>query len=107
MRSRPTWQLDECPAWCSVEHAEGDHPDDRVHRSPGVAVPVVARRTSFEGAGIVRGSEAAELEVALARVDGESQTWLYAGEGPRSAIEVTVESAERLAAVIEAVLRSR
>lgn len=107
MRSRPTWQLDECPGWCAVEHAEGDHPDDRVHRSASVAVPVIARRTWFEGAGILRDSEAVELEVALARVDGEAQTWLYAGEGPGSAIEVTVESAERLVEAMGAALRSR
>lgn len=107
-QSRPSWQADPCPSWCTGDHAEQDHPDDRVHRGRALTVPVVARRTWFEGGGIRRSAEATEFEVAVSRVDGESETWLYVGAGPAVSIEVTTESAERLArAVSEALVRSR
>lgn len=102
---RPSWQLDACPGWCAGGHQEGDHPDDRVHRSSDLAVPVVARRTWFEGGGIRRAAQSTAFEVGLGRVDGEPQTWVYVGDGPGRSFEVTHESAERLAARIEAVLR--
>ena len=104
---RPSWQTDPCPRWCAGGHEESDHPDDRVHRSCAVPVPVVARRTWFEGARLYRHEEAAEFDVALGRVDGEGETWLYVGDGPARSIEVTAESAERLLAAIGAALRSR
>jgi len=75
-----------------------------VHRSAAVSVPVVARRTGFEGARILRATEATELDVALSRVDGEEQTWLYAGNGPAMAIEVSAESGRALARAITSVL---
>lgn len=107
MLSRPSWQVDECPSWCTGEHREADHPDDRVHRGVPITVPVVARRTWFDAAGIRRDSEATDFEVALSRVDGDDETWLYAGSGPAAAIDVTAESAQRLVRAIDAVLRSR
>ena len=104
VQSRPSWQVDACPPWCAVDHGEHDHPDDRVHRSAPESVPVVARHTGFEGVRIRRTAEAAELDVALSRVDGEWQTWLYVGSGPAMAIEVSAESGRRLARAISAVL---
>ena len=97
-RSRPSWQVDPCPAWCAGGHRESDHPDDRQHRSASIAVPVVVRRTTLESARLVRTAEAAEFEVGLSRADGESDTWLYLGEGPGASIEVSAESARRLLA---------
>ena len=106
--ARPSWQVDLCPQWCVGGHAEHDHPDDRVHRSAALSVPVVVRRTSFSGPEAHRSTEAAEFEVAVSRVDGETETWAYVGEGPRMFIEVTTESAARLiGAVGDAVIRSR
>lgn len=107
MQHRPSWQADDCPPWCTVAHHERDHPDDRVHRGSPVSVPVVHRRVRFDAAGIHRDAETAEFDVALSRVDGEAETWLYAGAGPALAIDVTAESAERLARAIGEVLRSR
>jgi hypothetical protein len=106
--TRPSWQVDPCPAWCAGGHAEHDHPDDRVHRSPAVAVPVVTRRTAFDGPELRRSTQAAEFEVAVSRVDGEKETWAYVGDGPAMFIEVTTESAARLIdALGDAVIRSR
>lgn len=51
-RTRVSWLTEACPPWCTREHAEGDHPEDRYHQSepsiltvvagPGDAVPVTA-----------------------------------------------------------------
>ena len=79
-----------------------------MHRSAPETVPVVARHTGFEGVRIRRSAEAAEFDVALSRVDGQWQTWLYVGSGPAMAIEVSAESGRALARAIEEVLtRSR
>ena len=107
VESRPSWQVDACPSWCRGDHGEHDHPDDRVHRSDSVAVPVVGRRTVFEGASIRREVHATEFDVALSRPDGECETWLYVGAGPAMSLDVTAESAERLVRHIVDTLRSR
>jgi len=106
--TRPSWQLDACPHWCTGGHAEHDHPDDRVHRSAALAVPVVARRTIFDSGELRRSERATEFEVAVSRVDGETATWAYVGDGPAMFIEVTLESAARLVdALGDALVRSR
>ena len=107
MESRPSWQVDACPSWCRGDHREHDHPDDRVHRSDSVLVPVVGRRTWFEGAGMRREVQATEVDVALSRLDGECEIWLYVGSGPAMSLDVTAESAERLVRSIVDTLRSR
>ena len=105
--SRPSWQVDECPPWCAGGHHELDHPDDRVHRSSWAAVPVVARRSWFEGEVLRRTAEGAEFEVGLSRIDGEQDVWLYVGSGPALSIEVTAESAERLVVAMGELLAAR
>ena len=100
VESRPSWQTDACPPWCVGGHGELDHPDDRVHRSRSVVVPVVARHTWFEGALLRRSADAVDFDVAISQVDGESDIWLYVGAGPAASIEVTLESAERLVRAI-------
>ncbi len=102
--SRPSWQVGECPPWCASEHQERDHPDDRVHRSHSVAVPVTVRQTSFVGASIRREAGPSELEIALSRIDGDAETWVYVGDGPARNLELTVESGERVLRAISAVL---
>ena len=96
MDRRPSWQSEPCPAWCVGGHQENDHPDDRVHRSTSFPVPVVLRRSEPEGERMARRIEHDDFEVALSRVDGESDTWLYVGNGPGMHLDVTVESARRL-----------
>lgn len=90
--------------WCAGGHDESDHPDDRVHRSRAVAVPVIARLTRFEGERLVRLEEPAEFDVALGRSDGKRETWVYVGDGPGRSIEVTAESALRLFTAVSRVL---
>ncbi len=79
---RPSWQLDDCPAWCAVEHREDDHPDDRSHRTDAPTVPVIARSRRFDD-GLVFETEATEFEVGAPRRDGDAETSIYAGESAR------------------------
>jgi hypothetical protein len=93
---RPTWQVDRCPSWCAVSHSEHDHPDDRVHRSLGTAVPVTARRAHLGPERVEYRVDHVELEVGASRVDGERTTWFYVGAGPGQHIEVSLADAGRL-----------
>jgi hypothetical protein len=50
--ARAVWQSEPCPPWCSGEHHDDDHPDDRYHDSPSVQVPVtVMERDHAAGPG--------------------------------------------------------
>jgi hypothetical protein len=102
---RPSWQRDECPAWCAVDHREDDHPDDRSHRTDTPAVPVIARARRFDD-GLVFETGAMEFEVGVSRPDGEVDTWIYVGAGPGQQLEVSRESAKRLLRALDAQLRA-
>lgn len=93
---RPTWQVDDCPPWCAGRHLENDHPDDRVHRSAGTTVPVIARRQYLGDEWVEYSVQDVDFEVGASRVDGESATWIYVGSGPAQSIEVTPDGASRL-----------
>jgi hypothetical protein len=92
---RPSWQLDDCPAWCVVDHREDDHPDDRVHRTDAPSVPVIARSRRFDP-DLTFEVDAADFEVGVSRRDGDVETWIYVGGGSGQQIEITRESAARL-----------
>jgi hypothetical protein len=38
---RPSWLLEPCPAWCTREHEEDDHPEDRYHASEATCLPAI------------------------------------------------------------------
>lgn len=38
---RPSWQRGPCPTWCSRDHQEDDHPEDRLHQSAGTVIPAM------------------------------------------------------------------
>jgi hypothetical protein len=96
MEERPTWQVDPCPEWCAGAHAENDHPDDRVHRSAGIAVSAVLRSKRLGPARVEFDEVADEVEVGLARADGHRATWLYVGAGPGREIELSLDTASRV-----------
>jgi hypothetical protein len=96
MAELPTWQVDPCPEWCADVHREDDHPDDRVHRSEGIAVPAVIRSRRLTATRVVFDVEATAVEVGISRVDGDSDTWLYMGAGPGRELEVSVGTAPHL-----------
>lgn len=88
----PTWLAsDPCPSWCEGDHTAEEHPEDCSHAA-AVHVPVVHIPISSAEA------EAAEYVVVMRRHAGQTDTWVYIGEGEdiSGAVEVTVESALRL-----------
>jgi hypothetical protein len=102
---RPSWQLDDCPAWCEIDHREEDHPDDRVHRTEAPSVPVIARSRRFDD-GLRYEVGAMDFEVGVSRRDGEVETWIYVGGETGQQIEVTRESAARLLRALDVQLRA-
>lgn len=114
---RPTWQVDTCPPWCVVLHAEDDLEGDRVHVSTSMSVP--ARQLLGGAARPVharpdevppRSPESldrtahADLAVAVHRRDGARTTWVYAGDGSVQLLELTAESWARLVPALDRAL---
>jgi hypothetical protein len=97
---RPSWQRDACPAWCTATHRENDHADDRVHHSDGITVATVGWRRHVVGDKIVTTDKNVDLEVGIARDDGQQTTWLYIGSGPASSVEVALSAADELVGAI-------
>lgn len=87
--SKPTWQDDECPSWCATQHREDDLPEDRVHDSPPVYVPVVVGPPP----------EAAELLIITSRRCGTTDDWTFVGRPDQTvhAFTISPESARRMA----------
>jgi len=103
--ARPSWLTEDCPAWCSADHAEQAYAGDRVHTSDTLDVPAIVRVTDCRGGKTWHHVDGTEVTVALSRRVGERETWLYIGTPDRQELELTLESAERLAEAIGAVLR--
>ena len=93
--SVPTWQVDPCPDWCTIEHQEHDHPDDRAHRDDGVAVAITIRVRTFERE-IVEHVEPVEVILGRWKRDGEAHTWRFIGADTGLEIELTEESFQRV-----------
>lgn len=98
----PWWHLDPCPSWCAGDHErnEPSHVEDHLH-AVEVNVPVIrAGSPPFRnGADVVEGLD---FIVVMRRYAGQSETWLYVGDGENTnrSIEITVESARRLVTVL-------
>lgn len=104
---RPTWQRDPCPAWCTAQHSECDHADDRVHHTDGISVSTIGRRRQMVDERLVVTEEEVDLEVGIARDDGQQNTWLYIGSGPASCVEVQIDAADEIVAAILRLCDSR
>jgi len=96
MGARPSWQQDDCSAWCEGDHHEDDQPVDCTHHSGGISVPVVTREQSISGGQLYVTIDAGDFEIGLTRMDGQADTWLYIGGGAQQHIEITTESARRV-----------
>ncbi len=92
----PSWLNEPCPAWCVRAHAETDPPDDRAHMSDAIEIPVIERVTSPTEGGIVYERCATALQIGLHRVVGESETWVYLGDGERRGFEIPLPLAREL-----------
>ncbi len=97
---RPSWQTDECPAWCVTEHREDDLPDDRVHDSVATSLTVTTRDTSTP-------SRTAAVELLLVRFrevdDDEDWLHLMTGEGSGPGLTLSPEGARALGRTLLAV----
>lgn len=114
---RPTWQVDTCPPWCVVLHAEDDLEGDRVHVSTSMTVPARQLLSGATRPGhapldeVLPGSPDAldrtahaDLAVAVHRRDGARTTWVYAGDGSVQLLELTTESWARLVPAVDRAL---
>lgn len=100
-RGRPTWLREECPAWCTGDHAEDDHPEDRVHRRALAELPAVLA----EGDLPTRWHAAARtLVVERLRAVGRPAEWLRVqdADDARRHLVIDPASARRLAEVLVA-----
>lgn len=93
---RPSWQHEDCPPWCEGGHAETDHPEDHIHRSAGIAIPVIMRRTFVTDGKLAHIVEATDLELGFSRAVDDSDTWVYLGIGEGWELELSLESARRI-----------
>lgn len=90
----------DCPRWCDMRHLEEDHPEDQIHSSEPLVVPVVELLHSSSG-GLL--SVPSALDVALFQypplldeyVGVAGDEWIFIGSGP-SSLTLTKESARRL-----------
>ena len=95
-RRPPTWLTEECPAWCTREHREQDHAEDRYHRSEASIVPgVLAVRPTVP---LTDSLEGLDLVTWLGRYVGTTVDWLAIEpiERREPRLVMTVETAHRL-----------
>lgn len=104
---RPSWLTESCPAWCAGQHAESDFPDDRAHSSDTPSVPVIRTDHVLQGDAVRHCIAAADFEVVRRRgINGDGDEWIYVGDGIGTGqhLEITVESARRLARALATLL---
>lgn len=118
---RPAWQVEECPSWCVVLHAEDDLAGDRRHMSASLSVPARELRApsaepsaeppAVDGTALPDPDDgpgdrvvATELAVCLQRRDGAPTTWVYVGDGTHQALELSTGSWHRLLPALDRVL---
>lgn len=91
-----------CPAWCTGEHLR-DRSTDPTHESLLASVPVIALVRSFGlDESLVRTSSEVMLDVAAFRYPDENETWIaiVEAESQQQRIEISLESAHRVMAVL-------
>lgn len=103
---RPTWQHSDCPAWCTREHTEIDHEDDRDHQSDATIVPVVRLLKQFEGSQLQREAVADEVAMVVFQHQADDEWWLSLGLAQQDvlSLHLSQESAGRLARSLHALL---
>ncbi len=70
----PTWLDEPCPRWCTRDHREDDHPEDRYHQGePSVFTTVAGAGDSVPPGASLRPMS---LGVRMGRQIGEERTWL-------------------------------
>lgn len=102
-RPRPSWQYESCPGWCIREHDEDDIVLDRYHQAEPRTVqlelsshPAEARSETFHRVD-------AMVRVCLFVGEPEPRVFVEPGDSRTGQMVLTVASALRLVAMIQAV----
>lgn len=99
MTERPSWQVEDCPAWCTREHREDDQGSDRDHVSEAEYVPVVRLERHPGSDSSAARREAVADELLVVRFQGQDDPHAWAAiafpEFAHGSIEVSEESALR------------
>lgn len=94
---RPSWLHEACPSWCTREHREDDHPEDRIHQDEGVVIAAVVGDAHPTTLTVT--ARATELVVQRYRpIPHLTPTWvrIVEPEGGRAPLLLTEETARRL-----------
>ena len=94
----------QCPAWCRRAHLTEAHPEDQHHASRSRRVAVVTGSPALDSDDL---ATATAVVVRLVRRTGSDVTWLevVSEEGRELRLVATLESARRLLAVLQDLLR--
>ena len=97
--TRPTWQHEDCPTWCIVEHQEDDYPEDRIHDGPGSDIMITVQDNDS-----ATGGKAEELYFAYFRRVGDGDEWVHFGstQSDRVSLTLSPESARALGRMLVA-----
>ena len=97
---RPSWLAGPCPPWCTREHSEDDHPEDRYHqRDPTITAAVAGTGDTVP---VPATLHPVVLTVRTGRYTGEGLTWLVVEplEG-RPYLAITAASARSLVLALQ------
>jgi hypothetical protein len=98
----PTWLGETCPAWCTREHREDDHPEDRRHQSTARIIAVDVPTAAIPG----ETTQAVEVAVYLDQPVAQPVRWLRVEsvDSSRVRMVLTAESAHRTVDLMAQVL---
>ena len=92
---QPAGEAERCPAWCAVNHEASDEHDDVVHESAHLPVAGVVQHGHGGDGGPERRAVPTELYLVRYQYAGETDEWLYLGDGHHG-LDVSPETAQRL-----------
>lgn len=90
------WQQTPCPEWCSAEHTDDDHPEDRSHRDDGFAVPITVRERAIVDDQLVERITELPLVIGRWQRDGEQRLWWHLGVDGGAMVEMSEASVLKL-----------
>ncbi|WP_370289681.1 hypothetical protein [Nocardioides sp.] len=97
----PTWLSEPCPTWCTREHLDDDHPDDRFHQSEARFVAAIASPAAVPDPAALA---SLDLVVRAGRHLGHDLTWIQvsAAEAAHPTLVLSLDSALLLGGAIAA-----
>lgn len=88
---------EQCPPCCIVDHTQHVLPQDYLHESDQLAVPVVMLRRYPDAEGQIRQYPfSVTLDIVRYQYPHDFEQWIFIGGEDTPGIDLTVESAQRL-----------